>query len=146
MSALESLSDDQLGAFVAHAKANGGASMSWRTGSILQPGTTAYMVGGHPDKAGNRIDSAEPVPASEFEAHHVRDYLNQVGSLVDPVDRSGRLGAWHNPEDDQVYLDVSSHMLDPDTAVKAGRARNEIAIYDNKNSRDIQTGGNGQNF
>lgn len=144
MAATDHLSNAQLGAFVAHTRANGGASMSPRTGNILQPGTEAYMVGGHPDKSGERIPS-KIVPASDFSASHVRDYIDSVGSTMNPVDRSARIGAWHNTDDGNVYLDVSSHMLDKDSAVNAGRSRNEISIWDNKNMNEVSTGGNGQN-
>lgn len=144
MSGLDNLSQAQLGAFVAHTRANGGASMSPRTGTILPEGHEAYMVGGHPDKAGNRIPS-KIVPAHEFNEGHVRDYASSVRSLVDPVDRSARIGAWHNTEDGNVYMDVSSHMLERDAAVKAGHERNEISIWDNKHMRELPTGGNGQN-
>jgi hypothetical protein len=144
MSTLDNLSSAQLGAFVAHTRANGGASMSPRTGTILPEGHEAYMVGGHPDKSGNRIPS-KIVPADEFGEEHVRDYAASARNVIDPVDRSARIGSWHNTDDGNVYLDVSSHMLDPHSAVKAGRERNEISVWDNKHMRELPTGGNGQN-
>lgn len=144
MSAHDHLSEAQLGAFVQRTKEHGGASMSPRTGNFVPPGVTAYMVGGHPDKAGNEIPS-KTVPADEFGVQHAREYVGHVMSVVDPVDRSARIGSWHNTDDNKVYLDVSSHMLDRDQAVAEGKKRNQLAVWDNKNMDEIPTGGNGKN-
>ena len=59
-----------------------------------------------------------------------------VGGYVEKDDHTGKPVALH--------LDVSEHIPDQDKAVAAGRARNQISIWDLKNQRETKTGGTGR--
>ena len=51
------------------------------------------------------------------------------------------LGGWTNKDENKTYLDVSQNIKDRDAAIIAGKAQNQIAIYDLNNSAEIPTGG-----
>lgn len=59
-------------------------------------------------------------------------------------DSSMHVGGWKNDKDGKFYLDPSQHFTDRNQAIKAGRARNQIAIWDVKNKQEIDTGGTGE--
>jgi len=54
-------------------------------------------------------------------------------------------GGWYNKGDKQIYLDLSDNVATEDIAVKLGSPnyRDQISIWDVKNSKEIQTGGTG---
>lgn len=47
------------------------------------------------------------------------------------------LGAWHNPENDKVYFDVSTVVQDPEEAATLGRAHGQLAYYDLKAGKAV---------
>lgn len=64
-----------------------------------------------------------------------------AGALAAP---GAHIGGWHDPDTNQVYLDVSHNISGRAIAIQAGRDRNQKAIYDVKRGKDIRTGGSGE--
>lgn len=62
------------------------------------------------------------------------DALSQPGA---------HLGGWTDKASGKTYLDISHNISTRQAAVKTGRARNQIAIWDVKRRREIRTGGTG---
>ena len=54
------------------------------------------------------------------------------------------IGGWTNDATGKMHLDPSENIKDRATAERLGRERNQIAIYDVKNKRTIETGGTGE--
>lgn len=93
-----------------------------------------------PNKTGKGIlDAAELTGpraveiANEYARNH-SSALSQPGAT---------LGGWTNKAESKTYLDVSQNINDREAAVNAGKARNQIAIWDVK-SAEIPTGGSGK--
>jgi len=63
------------------------------------------------------------------------DVLRQPGA---------HLGGWTDKNTGKTYLDVSHNIKSLPRAVTAGKARNQIAIWDVKRQREISTGGTGE--
>jgi len=61
-------------------------------------------------------------------------------ALQDP---KAHIGRWQEPGTDNVYLDVSHRYGNKSAAINAGKAHNQIAIWDVKHGHEIQTGGTG---
>ena len=53
------------------------------------------------------------------------------------------IGGWHDPATGKFHLDPSENIKDRATAKAAGRARNQIGIYDVARRKFISTGGTG---
>ena len=107
---------------------DGGFNLDPRTGFIFEP-LVGYMVSleGHTHK----------VPSATFSNDDVTAYLEGIT----PPETDLYLGAWSN--DGYVFLDVSEQFQDRDEAIQAGTNRNQIAIWDVVNKREIPTGGDG---
>lgn len=135
MSALDHLSDAQLGAFVAHTRAHGGATMDVRTGALLRPGKRAFMVGGEPDQHGNRIPTTY-VPTEHFGVEHVRSTLESIHSATGGRARTS-IGSWM--DEGNVELDASARTRRPGEAMRKARSRGEKAIWDNARMREVRT-------
>jgi len=72
----------------------------------------------------------------------IADYANtHASALASP---EAHIGRWQEPGTDKVYLDVSHNIKSRDQAVKLGRKHNQIAIWDLKHGREINTGGTGE--
>ncbi len=72
----------------------------------------------------------------------VNEYsLNHSDALGLP---GANFGGWTNKDEGKTYLDVSQNIKDRDAAIIAGKAQNQIAIYDLNNSAEIPTGGTGK--
>jgi len=54
-----------------------------------------------------------------------------------------KVGIWHNPETNDVWLDPSEVVDDRDQAIQLGRQRNQISVYDIGAGEEIPTGGTG---
>lgn len=63
-----------------------------------------------------------------------RDVLSQPGAHI---------GGWRDNASGKTYLDVSQNISRARDAVKAGKARNQIAIWDVRRKRELRTGGTG---
>lgn len=75
-----------------------------------------------------------PHVISEF-ARKNADLLGKPGAHI---------GVWKDDKSGKVYLDVANNVHGKFTALKAGKAANQIAIYDVKRGREIRTGGTGE--
>jgi hypothetical protein len=69
-----------------------------------------------------------------YAAEHA-EVLRQPGSHI---------GGWTDKETGKTHLDISENIKSLPRAVSAGKARNQIAIYDVKGQREIRTGGTGE--
>ena len=63
----------------------------------------------------------------------IKAYINANNS-----DKNIFFGIWRNPENNQVFIDVSQQISDLDLALEVARNRGEIAIYDIANKCDIR--------
>jgi len=126
--------------FVSRVKSTGGATANLSTGKLVNPGTKGYMVGGERDTKGAQIPSTI-VPSSEFGEQHVAEAANKIRGATGNRART-HLGAWE--DSGKVYLDAASVTKRPGEAIRKGRARNEISIWDNKRMKEIKTGGTGE--
>lgn len=118
-------------------RAQGGMSVKVDSGSVP---TTGYMVARDPKDGLSQVVSAD-----EFYTDKGRqilaDYMTQNQQAFQD---ETYLGLWHNTADGQVYLDVSDNIQDRDTAVRLGRERNQISIWDVTGFAEIDTGGTGK--
>jgi len=72
----------------------------------------------------------------------ISQYANEhAGVLRDP---KAHIGGWTDKESGKTYLDVSHRYDNKGDAVKAGKAHNQIAIWDVKHGAEIRTGGTGE--
>ena len=118
-------------------KANGGLSVNMVDGS--EP-TSGYMVakGGTKGTILEAEEFFDPAKGPAALSAFVKEYRADLGS------GKSYLGLWHNTADGKVYLDVSDNIMDRDRAVRAGKRRNQISIWDVANFQEIQTGGTGE--
>lgn len=80
--------------------------------------------------------------AMHSEAAHaiVNDYARANADILKTP--GAHIGGWQDKG--KVYLDVSHNVTNQRAAVKAGKAGNQIAIWDVKRKREIRTGGTGK--
>lgn len=57
--------------------------------------------------------------------------------------KGSHIGGWTDPATGRTHLDVTHNIPRQSAAVKVGRERNQIGIYDVKRNRVINTGGTG---
>lgn len=72
----------------------------------------------------------------------INDYARKNSDVLSKP--GAHIGGWQDSKSGKVYLDVSHNIGSQRAAVKAGKAHNQIAIWDVKRSREIQTGGTGK--
>lgn len=132
-------------------RANGGLSIKMTDGS--EP-TGGYMVARDSSRFGRVVTAEEffdPETGPAILAKHLIDNRAELGS--------GRayLGVWHQTQEQQpdgsmrdlpfseqlVHLDVTDQVMDRDRAVRLGRQRDQISVWDVANFEEIQTGGSG---
>lgn len=63
-----------------------------------------------------------------------------AGALQQP---GAHIGGWTDSKTGKTYLDISHNIPSKRQAVRAGKGRNQIAIWDVKHGREIKTGGDG---
>lgn len=71
----------------------------------------------------------------------VAAYANEHSGALQQ--QGAHIGGWTDKASGKTYLDVSHNIRNKNAAIQAGRARNQIAIWDVKNGREINTGGDG---
>jgi hypothetical protein len=72
----------------------------------------------------------------------IQDYVSShADALAEP---GAHIGGWTHGETGKTYLDVSHNIPSRAVAVQAGRQRNQIAIFDVKRGKEINTGGDGK--
>lgn len=117
-------------------RANGGLSVNMIDGS--EP-TSGFMVakGGTKGAIVDADEFYDPVRGPEALGSFLKTYR-------DDLTGGSYLGLWHNQADGKVYLDVSDNIMDRATAIREGRKRDQISIWDVTNFEEIDTGGSGQ--
>jgi hypothetical protein len=111
---------------VEEAKKSGGFSFNPKDGSVPKDG---YMVETHLDRGKDLGHPATAEDIKKFTADN-KDVLDKNPNL--------HVGGWGNT------LGISERIADQDAAIKAGTDRNQKAIFDVKNGKDIPTGGTGE--
>jgi hypothetical protein len=103
-----------------------------------QSPTSGFMVSlpGH-TRIVNESDLSGPNGAAIM-----KQYAQEhAGALQQP---GAHIGGWTDAKSGKTYLDVSQNIRGKSAAVEAGRTRNQIAIWDVKHAREINTGGTGE--
>jgi predicted nucleic acid-binding Zn-ribbon protein len=76
-----------------------------------------------------------PTHITQLTPQHFHQYINQN---YDTLSQPGNyFGAWHDPKDGNVYPDISQIHPDFDTAMQAGKAANQEAIWDYQNQQSV---------
>jgi DNA-binding transcriptional MerR regulator len=112
-------------------------------------GLTIDMKDGDMPKTGFTVAKgkkfAQIVKAEDFYGDKgeeiLTSYLKQYRSELNK--ENNYLGLWHNKKNEQVYLDVSENIQDEAEAIRRGRERDQISIWDVVNLKEIPTGGTG---
>lgn len=111
---------------------SGGFTVDPRTGTDVSSG---YAVAIHPELS--RVVS----PGGQVK-QALKDYVHDNPEAFE--DPTNKFGAWHDPDTDQVWLDVSTVVSDRGEAVELGKRHNQIAIWDIVAGQEIPTGGTGR--
>lgn len=127
--------------FVRRVNQTGGASMGLHSGRLLQPGRSGYMVGGEADRHGNPIPSWN-VPESDFGAEHVEKFVDYMKGVTGSSFRDVHVGAWKN--EGEVVMDSSRKVKRAKQAIRMGKNRNQISVWNNRQMKEIPTGGTGE--
>lgn len=99
--------------------------------------TKGYMVsvpGRSRILASNDLKGPAAQEIIEDYARRNSDILKQAGAHI---------GGWEDSKTSKVHLDVSHNISRASHAIRAGRERNQIKIWDVKRKREIDTGGTG---
>jgi hypothetical protein len=129
------LSDSAAEKFARQTTETGGATMGVRTGKLLQPGRKAYVVGAEPDTEGNPVAGVQ-ISQDQFSPEHVKAAHARIAKVTGGRARVG-LGAWTH--EGSVYLDAVATTSRPSEAIRKGRNRGEMSVWDNKNMSEIPT-------
>jgi hypothetical protein len=121
--------------FVKQVHKTGGASANAQTGRMVRPGESGFFVGGEPDRGGNQIPAAI-IPEKDFKPEHVEEYAKKVSQATGNR-HDVHIGGWKN--EGKVYLDASARVPRGGEAVRKGKARGELAVWDNKHGKEIPT-------
>ncbi len=106
--------------------ANGGSTFSLKTGQVSDaPMFSVSTFPGRELKVPSKDVSPETMLAF---IQKNRDVLDQEGT---------NFGSWHNPEDGNTYLDVSTMVPSLDEALALGQKHNQLAVYDHQNFKTI---------
>lgn len=113
--------------FIEDVNTKGGASLNLVTGNYNP--TTGYMV----------------AIANKEQTYHTLDKVSLKTYILANeqvlIDSNLYLGGWLSDNDGnkKVYLDLSEHFSDKAKAIQAGKDRNQIAIWDCANQKEIFT-------
>jgi hypothetical protein len=81
------------------------------------------------------------IPPTKLTGPSLQKFYQKNRDLLDLPDHY--LGAWHDPESGQIYVDVSKHGSDLNDIAMQARAANQKSIFDLGNFETIDTGGTG---
>lgn len=86
------------------------------------------------------------VSESDLKGPHAEKILSEYSRqhALALSEKGAHIGGWTDKESGHTYLDISHNIKNKNAAVRAGRARNQIAIWDVKKGREIRTGGTGK--
>ncbi len=113
----------------------GGFSVKPKSGAQPKSG---YMVSmpGH-----TKIVSEQDLKGPNGPALIAQYAREHAGALLTP---GAHIGGWTDKATGKTYLDISHNIRSQQAAISAGKGRNQIAIWDVKRSREINTGGTGK--
>ena len=100
--------------------------------------TTGYMVA-----LPSRTTSVNPADLHGGRAQDIINGHMQANADVYSNNPNMHIGGWHDPDSKMMSIDPAENIKDRSTAIRLGVERNQKAIYDLKNKRDIETGGTG---
>lgn len=126
------------GTMIDKVRANGGLTIR-ATGQEPKAG---YIVAvrGH-NREIPEADFFDPVKGPKAIEQYLLDKRDAM--KAEPGQPGRWLGFWHDTKNGEVTIDVVEQHMNRDSAVKAGAARNQQAIWDVKNMAEIATGGTG---
>lgn len=120
------------------AETTGGATMNARTGDVAKPHTPGYIVGGQPDRKGQRVPTEyEPTASLDRVLHH----RSRVAAGTDAPHAA--VGYWKDTEvpESSYEVDSSAIFRDRRVAKSVGRHRGEKAVWDLGEMKDIRLDG-----
>jgi hypothetical protein len=140
-----------------HGRRGGGGSSLKLDGTVAQ--SIVERVRANGGLSVNMVDGSEPTKGFMVAMGGSKGAIMDADEFYDPergpealgsfmksnreLSEGSYLGLWHNQADGKVYLDVSENIMDRDTAIDAGRKRDQISIWDVANFEEIDTGGTG---
>ncbi len=80
-------------------------------------------------------DRERVAPAAKVTAKAIWEYVDENWDLL--KEDGNFIGAWHNPSDDQVYLDVSTVVGSRQDAERLGREHGQLAYFDLKAGQSV---------
>lgn len=107
---------------------SGGFSVKPSTGASPKSG---YMVS---------IPGHTKIVAGDVDETTLRNYANEHADVLQH--EGAHIGGWQH--EGNTYLDVSHRYGSKSAAASAGKKHNQIAIWDVKHGREINTGGTGE--
>ena len=138
-------SDATAETLVAKAKSDGGFTHHPTKGTP----TSGYIVSSDTkEKRGKIVDLTDSNVDVKKE---VSAYLQKNEGHLGPNEYIGGYVQKSDPKDGEkegkavaLHLDISNHFSDKDEAIRLGRKRNQISVWDVKNGKEILTGGTGR--
>jgi hypothetical protein len=118
--------------FASQTAKTGGASMNLKSGRVISPGDPGHFVGGEPDSSGQRIPTAKH--AGDLSPMDVLSHRQRLQAKTSAS--HANMGAWK--DDGKTEIDASGSYANKRTAMKVGKRREEKAIWDNQNSKEIR--------
>jgi len=118
-------------------KTDGGFTFDPKKGTVLKVGTVNGVAVARPGT--ERIVGRGDVSREDF-ANAVADVIMKDG---DTFAHGALLGGWYSPDRDAYMVEVTDVFPDRDSAVKAGKERNQEGVFDLKTGDYIDTGGTG---
>lgn len=118
-----------------YAETTGGSTMNVRTGEVTKPGQPGYIVGGQPDRSGQRVPT-EYEPTSSLD--RVLQHRQRVASGTNAPQAA--VGYWRDTEvpDSPYEVDSSSVFRDRRVAKVVGHRRGEKSVWDLGKMEDIR--------
>lgn len=102
-------------------------------------GFTYHAVTGTEPKTGYALslhkDREQVLPVEDVHVKQVAEYVKKNRALLQQPDKY--LGGWHNPNDGQVYLDVSTIVTTAAEAEQLGRTHGQLAYFDLAHGRSV---------
>jgi len=128
--------------FINSTREHGGATMSLATGKLAQPGDSAYIVGKEPSKrTGQAVPTAFESAGSSHPSLSAKQFASHFNRLKsESSGRNAAMGSWVDEEAPHkgVQLDLSTAYKTKASAEKKMVNRNEDAIWDMKNMKNIR--------
>jgi len=118
-------------------KTDGGFTYDPKKGALVRVGTVNGIAVARPGT--ERLVGKGDVSREDF-ANAVADVIEAHG---DEFGRGAMLGGWYSEDRDAYMVEVTDVFPDRESAIKAGRERNQEGVFDLKTGEFIDTGGSG---